>query len=97
MASIYPNRKDGKIVSFKFKAYLGRDENGKQIFKCMTYTPEKQMSESRLTAQAEKQAVLWEQQVIQEYAAKQAENASRITFENFVNTVWFPSQMNDTE
>ena len=31
MASIYPNRKNGKITSFKFKAYLGRDENGKQV------------------------------------------------------------------
>ena len=31
MASIYPNLKDGKIVSYKFKAYLGRDDDGKQI------------------------------------------------------------------
>ena len=29
MASIYLNRKGGKIVSFKFKAFLGRDENGR--------------------------------------------------------------------
>ena len=26
MATIYPNRKDGKIISVKLKAYLGRDE-----------------------------------------------------------------------
>ena len=45
MASIYPNRKNGKIISFKFKAYLGRDENGKQAFKCTTWIPEKAMSE----------------------------------------------------
>ncbi len=35
--------------------------------------------------------------MIAEYAAKQAENTNRITFEHFVNTVWFPSQMNETE
>ena len=29
MATIYPNRKDGKIISVKLKAYLGRDEQGK--------------------------------------------------------------------
>ena len=37
MASIYANRKNGKIVSFKFKACLGRDLHGKQIVKCTTY------------------------------------------------------------
>ena len=31
MATIYPNRKDGKIISVKLKAYLGRDENGKSV------------------------------------------------------------------
>ena len=54
MASIYPNRKNGKIISFKFKAYLGRDENGKQVFKCTTWIPDKTMSEGKLTALAEK-------------------------------------------
>ena len=52
MASIYPNRKNDKIVSFKFKAFLGRNELGKQIFKCTTWTPAKAMSESRLIEQA---------------------------------------------
>jgi hypothetical protein len=28
MAAIYLNHKNGTIVSFKFKAYLGRDEKG---------------------------------------------------------------------
>ena len=36
LATIYPNRKDGKIVSVKLKAYLGRDAQGKQVFKCKT-------------------------------------------------------------
>ena len=45
MATIYPNFKNGKIISFKFKSYLGKDENGKQIFKCKTWIPDKQMFE----------------------------------------------------
>jgi len=58
MASIYPNFKDGKIISFKFKAYLGKDENGKQIFKCKTWIPEKKMSKNKLITLAEKEATL---------------------------------------
>ena len=37
MATIYPNRKNGKIISVKLKAYLGRDEQGKQIFRCKNW------------------------------------------------------------
>ncbi len=33
MACIQEKTKGKKIVSFKFKACLGRDANGKQIFK----------------------------------------------------------------
>ncbi|MBQ9118300.1 MAG: hypothetical protein IJY11_03755 [Clostridia bacterium] len=47
MATIYPNRKENKIISFKFKACLGRDVNGKQIFKCTTWIPDKGMTEKR--------------------------------------------------
>ena len=34
MASITQNKKDGKVISYKFKACIGRDEFGKQIFRC---------------------------------------------------------------
>ena len=37
MASITANRKNGKVVSYKFKACVGRDETGKQIFRCNTW------------------------------------------------------------
>ena len=63
MASIYPNKKDGKIVSFKFKAFLGRDEHGKQLFKCSTWTPPKPIAESKLLAQAKKEDTIWERKI----------------------------------
>ncbi len=99
MASIYPKRKDGKIISFKFKTFLGRDSNGKQLFKCTTWTPPpKPMAESKLIAQAEKQAILWEQRAIAEYNASKSVKASTlIGFEDFVNRIWFPNQMNEKE
>ena len=37
MASIIPNFKEGKIISYKFKACVGRDDCGKQVFRCMTW------------------------------------------------------------
>ena len=93
MASVYPNRKDEKIVSFKFKVFLGRDENGKQKTKCTTWIPPKQSSESKLLLLAEKEAILWERQVLDEIKAQeQALTPSEITFEAFVNSVWLPSQ-----
>ena len=37
MASIIPKEKDGKIISYKFKACVGRDDCGKQVFRCTTW------------------------------------------------------------
>ena len=34
MATIYPKRKDGKIISVKLKVHLGRDEHGKRTPNC---------------------------------------------------------------
>ena len=96
MASIYPNRKNGKIVSFKFKAYLGRDENGKQISKCTTWIPEKTSTESKLTALAQKEATIWERDLLSALAAeKEAISPEKISFKDFVETKWFPAEVNN--
>ena len=39
MAYIQEKIKGKKIVSFKFKACVGRDADGKQVFKCTTWYP----------------------------------------------------------
>lgn len=39
MAQIQEKVKNGKIASFKVKVFLGRDEAGKQIFRCKTWKP----------------------------------------------------------
>lgn len=95
MASIYPNRKNGKIVSFKFKVYLGRDENGKQLFKCKTWIPEKITSENRLLIQAEKESTIWEHQIIEDYKNQITRlNPSKITLKDFIEIIWLPYQRN---
>ena len=95
MATVYPNIKNGKIVSFKFKVFLGRDENGKQIFKCKTWKPEKQMSESKLKQLAEKESSIWERQALKEHEESLKILApEEITFSDFVSKVWFVNEMN---
>lgn len=67
MASITHNKKDGKIVSYKFRACVGRDEFGKQIFRCSTWKAPDGMTPSRAEKAAQKAAADWERQVKDEY------------------------------
>ena len=62
MASITEKMKDGRIVSFKFRACVGRDQNGKQVFKCMTWYPEEGMTKARSRKEATAAAVEWERE-----------------------------------
>lgn len=67
MASITQNKKDGKIISYKFKACVGRDEFGKQIFRCSTWKVPDGLIPSRMEKAAQKAAADWERQVKDEY------------------------------
>lgn len=98
MASIYPNRKNGKIVSFKFKAYLGKDDNGKQLFRCMTWSPPKAMSEGRLLSVAQKQATIWERDALIAFSEeKKLLQPESITFKDFVEKKWLPNEIDNSE
>ena len=93
MASIYPNRKDGKIVSFKFRWYGGRDENGRQIIRCTTWKPDKPMSERKMVIQAEKEAAIWQRQMEEKKPAQDEEpQLGELTFGEFVEERWWPYQ-----
>ena len=56
MAYIQEKTKGKKIVSFKIKAYVGRDANGKQIFKCTTWYPPEKLTPARTRKEAQKAA-----------------------------------------
>jgi len=60
MAAITPNEKNGKIVSYKFKACMGRNKDGKQIFKCCTWKVPDGMPPSKMDKAAMKAAEKWE-------------------------------------
>lgn len=93
MATIYPNKKDGKIISFKFKTFIGKDNRGKQVFKCKTWTPEETMSEKKMLKAAEIEASMWEKLVLKEYLEqKKSFEPNEISLEKFINQIWFPYQ-----
>lgn len=106
MAAIVKNEKDGKLVSFKFKVCLGRDECGKQIFRCTTWRVPENMSLSKAQKTAEKAAAQWEKQVREEYEKdlKDPERTRRreierthTEFSKFALETWFPLCVNDGE
>ena len=65
MASIKENRKNGKIVSFRFRVFVGRDENGRQQFKTKVWKPDQEYTEKRLKKLAEAEAAIWEHEIMQ--------------------------------
>ena len=71
MAYIQEKLKGKKIVSFKFKACVGRDDNGKQIFKCTTWYPPAELTPAKARKEAQKVAAIWEDEVRQAYLKEQ--------------------------
>ena len=99
MAYIQEKVKGKKIVSFKFKACMGRDANGKQIFKCKTWYPPADLTPAKARKEAQKVAGVWEEEAKQAYLKEQEEKAVAgelpppapvYTFDSFVNEVWIP-------
>ena len=106
MASIIPKIKDGKIISYKFKACVGRDDCGKQVFRCMTWKVPGGLGPVKAEKVAEKAAAAWEQEAKAEYEkdlqdterARQREIARcKTDFVHFVKKVWFPICIEDGE
>ena len=71
MAMVKENVKDGKVVSYKFTVFLGRDENGKKLSKCMTWFPPDELSAAKVKKAAEIEAAIWEQKARAQYLQEQ--------------------------
>ena len=107
MASITEKVKDGKIVSFKFRACVGRDENGKQVFKCMTWYPAADMTKAKSKKEAaaaadewereQKKAFLLEEEERKTQEAEKIEKMKVLSFGRFVREIWFPLAVDDGE
>lgn len=74
MATIQENRKNGKLVSYKFTACVGRDAAGKQIRYYRTWTPPREYAPARARKYAQLEAAQWEQ-AIRKHGTKQRTSA----------------------
>lgn len=106
MASIIPNSRDGKIISYKFKACVGRDDCGKQVVRCTTWKVPAGLVPSKALKAAEKAAAVWEQEAKAAYKKEMHDTEIRrqqeITkcktdFVHFVKNMWFPICIEDGE
>ena len=99
MATITPKEKDGKIIAYKFRACVGRDENGKQVCRATTWEIPENLSITRLEKAAQRAAAEWEKQARSEYE-KDLNDPERVKarevdrtktdFARFVLGEWFP-------
>ena len=87
MAYIQEKTKKKKVVSFKIKVCLGRDVNGKQIFKCWTRYPPDERTPAKARKEAERVADRWKEEP--------APPAPVDTYDTFVNEVWIPLCVRD--
>ena len=60
MANICKNKKNGKIISYRFTAYLERYAQGKQIRRHTTWTPPLDLTLAKARKAAESAADAWE-------------------------------------
>lgn len=98
MAGIRENKRNGKIVSYRFTACLDRDANGRQVRKYKTWPVPEDLTPSKAKKAAQRAADEWEQQERKEYQ-KELElgqayiippEKRRDSFSSFVNDVWLP-------
>ena len=84
MATITPKEKDGKIIAYKFRTCVGRDENGRQVSRATTWKIPENLSMTRLTSAAQRAAADWEKQARAEY------EKDLYDFARFVLEEWYP-------
>ena len=101
MANIRENKKNGKIISFRFIVCLERDVRGKQIRKYTTWTAPADLTPAKARKAAERAADAWEEEVKAEYqkqkklgsAYRLPPDKRRDDFVSFVNDTWFVLQI----
>ena len=101
MANIRENKRDGKIISYRFTVCLGRDANNKQIRRYTTWEAPEGLTPAKAKKAAERAADAWERETREEYRKEKEQGQAytlppekrRDSFTAFVNDVWFPLQV----
>ena len=104
MANIRENKKNGKIISYRFTACLERDAQGKQVRKYTTWVPPEELTPAKAKKAAERAAESWEETAKAEYQQEKCATEQEQTpaipaekrhddFSSFVNDTWIPLQV----
>ena len=95
MASVRENKKNGKVVSYCFTAFFGKNDEGKQVRQYTTWTPPKGFGQVRARKEAEKQAALWEQSLKEPKPLSLTEQSKERADDlgTFIDEIWLPLQV----
>lgn len=101
MANIRENKRNGKVVSYRFTTCLERDAQGKQVRRYTTWEIPDGLTPAKAKKAAERAADAWEQEVKTEYQKeKEQGRAYRLSpekrhddFVSFVNDTWLALQI----
>ena len=101
MANIRENKRDGKLISYRFTVCLGRDANNRQIRRYTTWDIPEGLTPAKARKAAERAADAWERETKEEYQKEKELGQAytlppekrRDSFTTFVNDVWFPLQI----
>lgn len=97
MATIYPNKKGSKTVSYKLRAFLGKDEKGKQIFKCKTWKVPEGYSEKKALKEAQIQADLFEKELRKDISLKKEtlnKTKDKRLLKDYIEEIWISELTN---
>lgn len=106
MATIIKNIKDGKVISYKFRSCLGRDDLGKQISRYTTWHIPDGLTPSKAERAVKSAAAEWEKQIKEEHErdlkdptrVKAREiDRTKTDFADFIQNAWFPLCVCDGE
>lgn len=102
MANIREKKKNGKIFSYIFTVYLGRDEQGKQVRRYCSWTPPEGLTPAKARKAAQRAADQWEEEIKAAHEKNREEEVrledprpaalpgkGRDDFVSFVNDIWF--------
>ena len=96
MANIRENKRNGKVVSYRFVSYVGKDSNGEYLRQYKTWKIPDGVPPSKAKRMAEREAEKWEKELRDEREARQlAEQEARksLKLTDFIDNVWLPLQV----
>ena len=99
MATIDKNRNaQGEVVSYRLRACVGRDDQGKQVWRTCTIPRPEGLTPKKEEKEIERQADAWEQEQKAQYEKTHSKaDKDKITFAEFVRDHWWTDHVMDGE